>query len=93
MKADTQRYVGLQNVYRTKAKEDLALVEQILGDLLKSLGLPRETVGKEELETFVKHSAFLKVVRGRSLREEVEASLVKGQVGTLFASCESFAVR
>ena len=80
MKADTQRYVGLQTVYRTKARQDLALVESILGELLVSLGLSPELISKDEIETFVKHSAFLKVVRGRSLRQEAEASLLKGQV-------------
>lgn len=81
MKADTSRYVGLQTLYRAKAKADLARVEEILAAVLDSVGLPRETVGKEEVETFVKHSAFLKVVRGRSLREEMEVPALKGQVG------------
>ncbi|KAL8280567.1 hypothetical protein RQP46_006890 [Phenoliferia psychrophenolica] len=83
MKADTQRYVGLQTVYRTKAKQDLALVESLLGELLVSLGLSPDLIGKEEVETFVKHSAFLKVVRGRSLKEEAESSLLHGQIQSL----------
>ncbi|KAK4699471.1 hypothetical protein P7C70_g6789, partial [Phenoliferia sp. Uapishka_3] len=80
MKADTTRYVGLQTIYRAKAKEDLALVKEILGEVLKGLGVREERVGREEVEAFVKHSAFLLVVRGRSLREEAERSLLKGKI-------------
>lgn len=81
MKADTQRYVGLQNLFRAKAKHDLASIEAILARLLVEIGLPMETVSKEEVEAFVKHSAFLKVVRGRSLVEEMGSCKLKGQVG------------
>ncbi|KAM0750517.1 NEDD8-activating enzyme E1 regulatory subunit [Meredithblackwellia eburnea MCA 4105] len=83
MKADTQRYVGLQTVYRTKARQDLALVEALLSEILSTLGLPPDSVSKDEADTFVKHSAFLKVVRGRSLRQEAEDSLLKGQIESL----------
>lgn len=87
MKADTQRYVGLQTVFRAKAREDLALVEHLLADLLTEIGVAGARFGKEEVETFVKHSAFLKVVRGRSLRQEHEASLLKGQVRAPLKLC------
>lgn len=80
MKADTQRYVGLQTIYRAKARQDLALVRTLLAELLASVGVAEGRISKDEIETFVKHSAFLKVVRGRSLRQEHEASLLKGQV-------------
>lgn len=86
MKADTTRYVGLQQIYRTKAREDLELVITILGDLLQSLGLKEDSIPREEVETFVKHSAFLKVLRGRSLKEEVEAPLIRGQIDALIAA-------
>lgn len=82
MKADTQRYVGLQTIFRAKAKEDLALVDTILTELLSNLGLSRDLISKDELETFVKHSAYLKVVKGRSLRDEYENSKLIGQVGS-----------
>lgn len=81
MKADTQRYIGLQNIFRTKAKEDLILVDSILSELMKNLGLNRNLISKEELETFVKHSAFLKVIRGRSLRDTLENSKLVGSLG------------
>lgn len=83
MKADTTGYVGLQSLYKGKAKEDLKLVNEILGEVLSKAGVSRERVSEEEVETFVKHSAFLKVVRGRSLRMEEEESLVKGNLGAL----------
>ncbi|SCZ96749.1 BZ3500_MvSof-1268-A1-R1_Chr4-1g06682 [Microbotryum saponariae] len=76
MKAHSSVYVGLQNVYRTKAQQDLHLVTSLLSQLLQSLGLDRSRIEVEEIETFVKHSAYLKVVRGRSLRMEMEQSLL-----------------
>lgn len=81
MKADTTGYVGLQSMYKAKAKEDLALVKQLLGEVLQKAGVEASRITAEEVETFVKHSAYLKVVRGRSLRMEEEASLVKGNLG------------
>jgi amyloid beta precursor protein binding protein 1 len=81
MKAETTGYVDLQNLFKTQAKKDVALVSELLGELLDKIGRPRETITQEEVETFVKHSAFLKVVRGRSLRQELEASALKGKIG------------
>ncbi|SCV74446.1 BQ2448_8085 [Microbotryum intermedium] len=77
MKAHSSGYVGLQNVYRTKAKQDLELVTSLLSQLLRSLGIEAFRVDAQEIETFVKHSAYLKVVRGRSLRMEKEHSLLR----------------
>ncbi|ORY88225.1 NEDD8-activating enzyme E1 regulatory subunit [Leucosporidium creatinivorum] len=89
MKADTTGYVGLQSLYKSKAKEDLKLVIEILGEVLKKVGVDGERVGMEEVETFVKHAAFLKVVRGRGLRMEEEESLVKGELETLRMTFQS----
>ncbi|KDE08124.1 hypothetical protein MVLG_01605 [Microbotryum lychnidis-dioicae p1A1 Lamole] len=76
MKAHSSVYVGLQNVYRTQAQQDLKLTTSLLFQLLQSLGLDCSRIEVEEIETFVKHSAYLKVVRGRSLRMEIEDSLL-----------------
>jgi len=81
MKAETTGYVDLQNLFKTQAKKDVALVGELLGEVLDKVGRPRESVSQDEVETFVKHSAFLKVVRGRSLRQEREASALKGKIG------------
>ncbi|KPV72506.1 uncharacterized protein RHOBADRAFT_55611 [Rhodotorula graminis WP1] len=86
MKASSSGYVALQTLYKHKAREDLALVRALVADTLERVGLDRDSVGSDEIETFVKHAAWLKVVRGRSLRMEHEACALKGQVGALLAS-------
>lgn len=86
MKADSRGYVGLQNLYKQKARADLEVVRELLGQLSDSAGIDRSRVADEEIETFVKHSAFLKVVRGRSLRQEYESSALKGEVGERVAA-------
>lgn len=51
---------------------------------MRELGLPKGSIAEEEVETFVKHAAYLRVVRGRSLKMEREESKLKGRVGTPF---------
>ncbi|KAM0786806.1 hypothetical protein ACM66B_002238 [Microbotryomycetes sp. NB124-2] len=82
MHADSKGYVKLQTLYKTKARQDLQLINDLLSELCTSLGIvdPRLRFSADQVETFVKHSAFLKVVRGRSLRQEVEEPLIKGKV-------------
>ncbi|GAA5874111.1 hypothetical protein JCM1840_000354 [Sporobolomyces johnsonii] len=86
MKADSKNYVSLQTLYRAKAREDLEVVQTLLGALLDRLGIERSRVSEGEVETFVKHSAWLKVVRGRSLRQEHDENALKGQVESLLAA-------
>ena len=81
MKADTTGYVTLQQLYKAKAKEDLALVQSILAEVLAKAGVSADRIGQEETETFVKHVGYLKVIRGRSLRQEFESSLLNGKLG------------
>jgi amyloid beta precursor protein binding protein 1 len=81
MKASSAQYVTLQTLYRARAKEDLAEVKRALSVLLAGLGVDEARIGEEEIGTFVKHAGYLKIIRGRSLREEEEKSALKGQVG------------
>lgn len=93
MKSHSTTYVQLQQVYRSKAKTDLDLFLRILSQVLESLngghGEPgvavARKIGKEEIESFVKHSAWVKVLRGRNLVETTEpsTSLLKGQLHDL----------
>lgn len=72
MKASTGSYVSLQNVYKAKAKADLNAVGRHLRETLVRVGLDEDAVGEDELADFVKNAAFLKVIAGRSLRQERE---------------------
>ncbi|GAA6023412.1 hypothetical protein JCM11491_006463 [Sporobolomyces phaffii] len=81
MKAHSTTYVKLQQIYRAKARADLDLFQQILAEVVTKLGGGRE-IGREEVESFVKHSAWVKVLRGRKLNDAVEpaTSLLKGKI-------------
>uniref|UniRef100_A0A452V5A8 NEDD8-activating enzyme E1 regulatory subunit n=1 Tax=Ursus maritimus TaxID=29073 RepID=A0A452V5A8_URSMA len=59
MIADSSKYIKLQNVYREKAKKDAAAVGNHVAKLLQSIG-----------QVSCTNSAFLRVVRCRSLAEE-----------------------
>ncbi|KAI9023556.1 NEDD8 activating enzyme E1 subunit 1 [Phycomyces nitens] len=70
MKSDTTNYVALQNVYREKAKEDIAAVTAHLNTILKANGIPENSISQDIVESFCKNSAHIKVVRYRSIEEE-----------------------
>ncbi|KAG0095152.1 NEDD8-activating enzyme E1 regulatory subunit [Podila epicladia] len=70
MKAQTDSYVTLQNIYKTKAKQDVQEVVIRVKSLLERLGLASDTIAVQEVETFCKFSAFLKVIRYRSIADE-----------------------
>lgn len=74
MKATSSGYSTLVALYRSKAKEDLASVRTELSNVLQHAGLPDDgsVVDEEMLSVFVKNVAFLKVVRGRRMRDEYE---------------------
>uniref|UniRef100_A0A665XAP5 NEDD8-activating enzyme E1 regulatory subunit n=1 Tax=Echeneis naucrates TaxID=173247 RepID=A0A665XAP5_ECHNA len=64
MIADSQKFVNLQNVYRTKAMQDAKAVLKHVECLLKSVG------------KVCKNASFLRVVRCRSLAEEYSVDSV-----------------
>ncbi|GAA5948295.1 hypothetical protein JCM3765_001356 [Sporobolomyces pararoseus] len=90
MKSHSQTYIKLQKVYREKALTDLKLFNKLLIQVLDSLNdqdkKGREIISKEEIESFVKHSGWLKVLRGRKLNDMInhsEKSLLKGKINEL----------
>uniref|UniRef100_A0ABI7W528 NEDD8-activating enzyme E1 regulatory subunit n=1 Tax=Felis catus TaxID=9685 RepID=A0ABI7W528_FELCA len=70
MIADSSKYIKLQNVYREKAKKDAAAVGNHVAKLLQSIGQAPESISEKELKLLCTNSAFLRVVRCRSLAEE-----------------------
>ncbi|GAA5826748.1 hypothetical protein JCM11251_002879 [Rhodosporidiobolus azoricus] len=88
MKASSSSYVTLQTLYKTKAREDRDEVKRLLEELCGRLGVEQGRVGEEELESFVKHAAWVKVVRGRRIAEEEAEgeSRLKGKTGQLLSA-------
>uniref|UniRef100_A0A8C8E687 NEDD8-activating enzyme E1 regulatory subunit n=1 Tax=Otus sunia TaxID=257818 RepID=A0A8C8E687_9STRI len=73
MIADSSKFIKLQNVYREKAKKDIAAVGNHAAKLLQSLG--KVITHVQSFSPFCtlclgSNSAFLRVVRCRSLSEE-----------------------
>uniref|UniRef100_A0A674MC86 NEDD8-activating enzyme E1 regulatory subunit n=1 Tax=Takifugu rubripes TaxID=31033 RepID=A0A674MC86_TAKRU len=64
MIADSQKFIKLQNVYRTKAMQDAAAVSKYVERLLQSVG------------KVCKNSSFLRVVHCRSLADEYSVDTV-----------------
>lgn len=67
MKSQSADYIQLQNIYKQKARKDLAEVVARVREL--ETNLLRETpIDKKEIEAFCKGAAFVKLVKGRRLR-------------------------
>jgi amyloid beta precursor protein binding protein 1 len=75
MKADTESFVGLQTVYREKARQDVAVVYKRVQALLVSLDIPEDRVTMEQVEIFCKNCQHLKLLRYSSLRDEYSSDL------------------
>lgn len=62
MKAQSSVYVQLQNIYKTKARQDVA-------EVLETVRLhPRgEEIDVAEVETFCKNAAFIQLIHGADL--------------------------
>jgi amyloid beta precursor protein binding protein 1 len=66
--------------YKAKAKHDVQEVSKSVESLLESLGLAAGSISLQEIESFCKYSAFLKVIRYRSLEDEYHQPKTK-QIG------------
>ena len=70
MTSSSAMYVDLQRVYQRHANGDVDIVFSHVHRILNNLGKPKNTVSRKSVQDFCKNSAFLKVVRFRSLSEE-----------------------
>ncbi|KAK7114181.1 NEDD8-activating enzyme E1 regulatory subunit-like isoform X2 [Littorina saxatilis] len=85
MTSDSERYIQLQNVYREQAATDMTAIRNRVHALLQSLGRdepvfvdpkPCGAVSDNEIKTFCRNAAFLRLVRCRSLAEEYGTNTV-----------------
>lgn len=58
MKAESEIYVQLQNIYKAKARQDVAEVLEIVRAHPNG-----QNIESSEVETFCKNAAFIKLVR------------------------------
>eukprot|EP00904_Undaria_pinnatifida_P010541 jgi/Undpi1/6617/HiC_scaffold_20.g09096.m1 len=70
MTSDTDSFITLQGLYKTKAAKDAAAITALVDNALAKVGRPSGSVPKEEVETFCKNARKLLVVTTRSIEEE-----------------------
>ena len=66
MKAQSADYIELQNIYKAKARKDLAEMAETVRWTEKQLS--RKAVDDKEIEAFCKGAAFVKLIHGRPVR-------------------------
>ncbi|KAJ3411946.1 NEDD8-activating enzyme E1 regulatory subunit [Chytridiales sp. JEL 0842] len=90
MKADTESFVSMQTIYRKKAKEDIQKVTERVHALLSSVDKSADSVPLEEIERFCKHGDLVRVIRYRSLAEELAPTNHKNEeIGRLMEDIDS----
>ncbi|TIA95807.1 hypothetical protein E3P94_03548 [Wallemia ichthyophaga] len=67
---DTQTYVHLQTIYKNKAREDVEELKSILIGIIDKFSVSIHLFSDDLIGAFAKHSAFLKVIKGSSIRDE-----------------------
>lgn len=72
MTSSSDLYVSLQRVYQSKARLDLEHVSGHLGQLLMSVNKPPNSISEENIKAFCRNSAFLRVIRYRSIETELQ---------------------
>jgi NEDD8-activating enzyme E1 regulatory subunit len=72
MKAQSEVYVRLQNIYKTKARHDVAEVTRLV-----KLHPRGGNVSVQEIETYCKNAAFIKLIR----RTESSPDMIKALAG------------
>lgn len=78
MKAQSKIYVTLQNLYKQKAREDVAKVTSLI-DSSKS------PPTQEEIETYCKNAAFIKLIRGSQSTPDSIKTLADSELNAEFA--------
>lgn len=67
MKAQSSDYIQLQNIYKAKARSDLAEVTRTIRDSEQELGR-KPSIEQAEIEAFCKGAQFVKLIHGRPIR-------------------------
>ncbi|PYI23125.1 ubiquitin-like activating enzyme [Aspergillus violaceofuscus CBS 115571] len=67
MKAQSADYVSLQNIYKSKARKDMAEVVEVVRRLEAELSPRPAQVADKDIEVFCKNAAHIKVIHGRDL--------------------------
>uniref|UniRef100_A0A5S6Q0R0 NEDD8-activating enzyme E1 regulatory subunit n=1 Tax=Trichuris muris TaxID=70415 RepID=A0A5S6Q0R0_TRIMR len=72
MSSDTELYIRLQNIYKDKAQSDAQIVHNKVSKFVAQLGPSEDAphITFEETKRFCRSAACLRVIKGRSLKQE-----------------------
>ena len=73
MKSLSATYVELQGLFREKAAKDVDTFRGYLTTVLEEAQLPADAISTAEIESFTKNASYLKLIRGRRLRDMIES--------------------
>ncbi|EAW06738.1 NEDD8-activating enzyme E1 regulatory subunit [Aspergillus clavatus NRRL 1] len=86
MKAQSADYVSLQNIYKSKARQDVEEVIATVRRLEAQLGPRLAAIPEKEIEIFCKNAAHIKVIHGRDIPHVEEAHTLKTITNSLSSS-------
>ena len=70
MISSTELYIELQQVYLACANKDAEVVLLYVQELLSSIGRPKGSITKSDVKDFCKNSAFIGILKYRSISDE-----------------------
>ncbi len=70
MTSSSDMYVQLQRIYQNCANKDVDVVMTYVQQVLSNIGRMRNTITRKDVKEFCRNSAFMKVMRYRSVYEE-----------------------
>ncbi|KAJ1819017.1 NEDD8-activating enzyme E1 regulatory subunit, partial [Coemansia sp. RSA 2598] len=73
MKADTQRYIALQRVYKQKADQDKAELTRHIHEVLEAAGLPQTYISQPEIDLYCKNAHRLRLLRLTPVHTELKS--------------------
>ncbi|KAL8702023.1 MAG: hypothetical protein Q9201_004600 [Fulgogasparrea decipioides] len=75
MKAQSHDYIQLQNIYKSKARQDIDDVTKRVRNIEAFLEREENPVEAKEIEAFCKGAAFVKLIRGQPMLSRVEDTI------------------
>lgn len=90
MHSSTPSYLSIQGLYRNQFKQDLQDFRVKLRSVLSQVGLPEDAIPESELESFVKNTNGVALVKGSSVASRrVVGGELKASIGDLIVSSSS----
>ncbi|KAL4803861.1 hypothetical protein BDV18DRAFT_144562 [Aspergillus unguis] len=89
MKAQSADYVSLQNIYKTKARKDIAEVTETIRRTESQLGRSAPVADKD-IEIFCKNASHITVIRGRNIPQVDGDAQTKKRLQVELGNDESF---